>query len=75
MNLRAIAGDYDLQERHVDLGKLPVILENQEKGGYTVHLDLAFNGADAIYHFNQTYDADPEIAKWMQRRGWFGVLV
>ncbi|MEM7022673.1 MAG: ABC transporter substrate-binding protein, partial [Pseudomonadota bacterium] len=32
LNLRAIAGDYDLQERHVDLGKLPVILENQEKG-------------------------------------------
>ncbi|MEZ5864310.1 MAG: ABC transporter substrate-binding protein [Geminicoccaceae bacterium] len=65
LNLRAIAGDYDLQERHVDLGKLPVILENQEAGNYTVHLDLAFNGADAIYQFNQTYDADPEIAKWL----------
>ncbi len=32
LNLRAIAGEYDLQERHVDLGKLPVILDNQEKG-------------------------------------------
>jgi peptide/nickel transport system substrate-binding protein len=66
LNLRAIAGEYDLQERHVDLGKLPVILDNQEKGDYTVHLDLAFNGADAIYQFNQTYDGDPEIAKWLQ---------
>jgi peptide/nickel transport system substrate-binding protein len=65
LNLRAIAGDYDLQERHVDLGKLPVILENQEAGDYTVHLDLAFNGSDAIYQFNQSYDADPEIAKWL----------
>ena len=65
LNLRAIAGDYDLQERHVDLGKLPVILENQEAGDYTVHLDLAFNGSDAIYQFNQTYDGDPEIAKWL----------
>ena len=65
LNLRAIAGEYDLQERHVDLGKLPVILDNQEKGNYKVHLDLAFNGADAIYQFNQTYDADPEIAKWL----------
>ncbi|MEM7025437.1 MAG: ABC transporter substrate-binding protein, partial [Pseudomonadota bacterium] len=62
LNLRAIAGDYDVQERHVDLGKLPVILENQEKGGYTVRLDMAFNGADAVFQFNQTYDADPEIA-------------
>ncbi len=65
LNLRAIAGEYDLQERHVDLGKLPVILDNQEKGNYTVHLDLAFNGADAIYQFNQSYSADPEIAKWL----------
>jgi peptide/nickel transport system substrate-binding protein len=66
LNLRAIAGEYDLQERHVDLGKLPVILENQEKGDYTVHLDLAFNGADAIYQLNQSYDGDPEIAKWLK---------
>jgi peptide/nickel transport system substrate-binding protein len=65
LNLRAIAGEYDLQERHVELGKLPVMLENQERGDYTVHLDLAFNGADAIYFFNQSYSADPEIAQWL----------
>ena len=39
INLRAIAGEYDSQERHIDLTKLPVLLENQEKGNYTVHLD------------------------------------
>lgn len=66
LNLRAIAGEYDVQERHVDIGKLPVILENQAKGNYKVHLDLAFNGADAIYQFNQSYTADPEIAKWLK---------
>ena len=36
LNLRAIAGEYDLQERHLDIGKLPVFLENQPKGNYTV---------------------------------------
>ena len=41
LNLRAMAGEYDLQERHIDLGKLPVILENQKKGNYNVHLDTA----------------------------------
>src|SRR6478735_7393363 len=46
INLRAMAGEYDLQERHIDLGKLPVILENQEKGNYKLHLDLAANGSD-----------------------------
>jgi len=66
LNLRAMAGDYDLQERHIDLGKLPVILENQSRGKYKVHLDTALNGTDAIYHFNQSYDADPEIAKWLR---------
>ncbi len=39
INLRAIAGEYDSQARHIDIGKLPVLLENQQKGNYTVHLD------------------------------------
>ena len=69
LNLRAIAGEYDLQERHIDLAKLPVILENQEKGGYTVHLDLAYNGSDSALQINQSYDGrsrDREVAD--QRR-------
>src|SRR5207249_5540237 len=39
INLRAIAGEYDLQARHIDLQKLPVLLENQTRGNYKVHLD------------------------------------
>ena len=66
LNLRAMAGEYDLQERHIDIGKLPVILENQTRGRYKVHLDLASNGSDAVYFFNQSYDADPEVAKWLR---------
>ena len=60
-----MAGEYDVQERHIDLGKLPVILENQEKGNYKVHLDLGFNGADFMLQVNQSYKADPEIRKWL----------
>ena len=30
----------------MDLGKLPVFLENKHKGNYTVHLDPAANGTD-----------------------------
>ena len=59
LNLRAIAGEYDWQERHTDLQKLPVFLENQEKGGYTVHLDPAFNGSDSVLHINQSYERRP----------------
>jgi peptide/nickel transport system substrate-binding protein len=68
LNLRAVAGEYDWQERHTDLGKLPVFIENQQKGNYTLRLDPAANGTDAAFHFNQSYDGDPEIAKWFRNR-------
>jgi peptide/nickel transport system substrate-binding protein len=65
INLRAMAGEYDMQARHIDLGKLPVILDNQKKGNYTVHLDLGYSGADYLMQVNQSYKADPEIRKWL----------
>ncbi|HWU40281.1 MAG TPA: ABC transporter substrate-binding protein, partial [Candidatus Acidoferrum sp.] len=68
VNLRAIAGQYDLQERHTGLAKLPVFLENRTKGNYDVHLDPALNGSDATLQINHAYEADPEIAKWLQNR-------
>ncbi len=64
LNLRAIAGEYDLQARHLDIGKLPVLIENQQKGGYKVYIDPGSYGSDMIIKFNLSYDADPEIAKW-----------
>ena len=66
LNLRAIAGEFDYQERHLSLVNLPVFLENQETGNYTVHLDPAQHGADGAFMFNQSYEVDPEIAKWIQ---------
>jgi peptide/nickel transport system substrate-binding protein len=66
LNLRAIAGEYDVQERHVDIAKIPVFLENKEKGGYDLHLDPAVHGCDNTLYINQTYDGDPEVAKWLQ---------
>jgi peptide/nickel transport system substrate-binding protein len=68
LNLRAIAGQYDLQERHTALAKLPVFLENRAKGNYDVRLDPALNGSDATLQCNQAYEADPEVAKWLQTR-------
>jgi peptide/nickel transport system substrate-binding protein len=65
VNLRAMAGEYDMQERHIDLQKLPLILDNRERGKYDVHLDLAYHGADTAFHFNQSYVADREVAKWL----------
>ena len=68
INLRAIAGEYDSQARHIDISKLPVLLENQQKGNYRVHLDPSDQGADVGLFCNQSYDKDAEIAKWLSTR-------
>ena len=67
-NLRAIAGEYDIQERHMGLAKLPVFLENAKKGNYTVHLDPGLNGSDAAIHIGNSYEGDPEIAKLLRNK-------
>ena len=68
VNLRAVAGQYDLQERHTALAKLPVFLENRSKGNYEVRLDPALHAGDAMLFINHSYDADPEVAKWLHNR-------
>jgi peptide/nickel transport system substrate-binding protein len=68
VNLRAIAGEYDHQERHTDIGKIPVFLENLTKGNYTLRLDPALNGSDATLQTNQSYEGDPEIVKLLHSR-------
>jgi peptide/nickel transport system substrate-binding protein len=64
-NLRAIAGEFDEQGRHMDVAKLPVFLENQQKGNYKVVLDQSAGSAAVAIHVNQSYEADPEIRKWI----------
>ena len=68
LNLRAIAGDYDLQERHVSLSKMPVFIENQKKGNYSIHLDTQQSGCDAAMLLNTAYEGDPEVSKWLKNR-------
>ena len=64
-NLRAIAGEYDEMGRHMDVAKLPVFLENQQKGNYKVVLDLSSDAANVAIHVNQSFEADAEIRKWI----------
>ncbi len=66
LNLRAIAGEYDLQSRHIDLQKLPLYIENAERGDYSIRLDPSDYGANVLLFFGQTYSADAEIAGWLQ---------
>jgi peptide/nickel transport system substrate-binding protein len=64
LNLAAIAGELDQQERHINLLNYPVLKENEQKQGkYKIFLWSSPGGHDAGVIFNQTYAKDPELGK------------
>jgi peptide/nickel transport system substrate-binding protein len=69
LNLAAIAGELDQQERHINLLNYPVLKENEQKQGkYKIYLWSSPGGQDAGVVFNQTYAKDPELGKLMANR-------
>jgi peptide/nickel transport system substrate-binding protein len=68
LNLAAIAGELDMQDRHINMMNYPVLKENEDKAGYNIITWPGFGGADAVIMFNQTYQKDPELGKLMQNR-------
>jgi peptide/nickel transport system substrate-binding protein len=53
LNFKAIAGELDCQERHINLMNYPLLVEGAEKGGYRIILWPGDGGADAGMMFNQ----------------------
>jgi len=69
LNLAAIAGELDEQERHINLLNYPVLKENEQKlGKYKILLWSSPGGEDAGVIFNQTYAKDPELGKIFANR-------
>jgi peptide/nickel transport system substrate-binding protein len=69
LNLAAIAGELDEQERHINLLNYPVLKENEQKQGkYKIFLWSSPGGHDAGVVFNQTYAKDPELTKVMANK-------
>lgn len=68
LNLAAIAGELDQQERHINLLNYPVLKEEELKTGkYRIFLWSSTGGHDAGVIFNQTWQGDPELtAMWSQ---------
>jgi len=68
LNLKAIAGELSIQNRHIDVNKLPVFIENQEKGGYRVELNKTSigGGSETAIAFNQDWDKDEELAGFIR---------
>jgi peptide/nickel transport system substrate-binding protein len=68
LNLAAIAGELDEQERHVQLANYPVLKEEEQKSGkYQIYLWSSTGGEEAGVVFNMTYQGDKELTDmWSQ---------
>ncbi len=64
LNLRAIAGNYTVQGRHIDFSKLPVFRENEAAGNYFVDFWNSSTRHPVQIAFNQDWNADPAIAAY-----------
>jgi peptide/nickel transport system substrate-binding protein len=56
LNLAAVAGEIDMQGRHINMSSYPVLVENADKGGYRVVTWPTFGGSDAVVMLNQTWE-------------------
>ncbi|MBV9833724.1 MAG: ABC transporter substrate-binding protein [Alphaproteobacteria bacterium] len=68
LNLAAIAGQFDMQERHINMTNYPVLKEQERTGKYRIITWPTFGGADAVIAINSTYQADPVMGKVMATR-------
>jgi peptide/nickel transport system substrate-binding protein len=68
LNVAAIAGEFDEQERQINLMNYPVFKENEIAGKYKVYTWSSFGGGDADISFNQTYTKDADIGALMQNK-------
>jgi peptide/nickel transport system substrate-binding protein len=64
LNLRAIAGNYTIQGRHIDFAKLPVIRDNEQQGNYFVDFWTSSTRHPVKIAFNQDWIEDEEIAQF-----------
>ena len=56
LNLQAIAGNFDMQARHIQMTNYPVLKEQEKSTGkYRVLIWPTFGGSDAVIAFNTTY--------------------
>ena len=61
LNLSALAGNYTVMGRHINLAKLPLFLENAESVGYRVQFWRQPQSGIANLYINETWDGNAEI--------------
>ena len=62
MNLRAVAGEFDMQDRDILTNKLPVLVDNAQRSGYHIVLNPS-GSVDFGLRVNLAYEDDPELGE------------
>jgi peptide/nickel transport system substrate-binding protein len=69
LNLAAIAGQLDQQDRHINIVNYPVLKERTQKDKrFRIQLWPTFGGTDASVSLNQTYAKDPDLGRLFQNK-------
>ena len=66
LNLSALAGNYTVMGRHINLAKLPLFLQNAESVGYRVQFWRQPQSGIANLYINETWDGNAEIQSFLQ---------
>jgi peptide/nickel transport system substrate-binding protein len=66
VTLKVVAGEIDMQTRHLNTNDLPLYMESRESGDYRVLMWPSTNGSTYCLMFNQNYDADPAVAEFLR---------
>ena len=79
LNLKAIAGEFTVQGRHIDLSKLPVFKENSDKGNYRIQFWRQPESGIANLYINESWvgdggDVDTETASFLQNKDFRAAL-
>ena len=79
LNLKAIAGEFTVQGRHIDLSKLPVFTENSEKGNYRIQFWRQPESGIANLYINESWEGDggavdTETASFLSNRDFRAAL-
>lgn len=67
LNMKALAGEIDMQGRHISVGNYTLFMENQKKGDYKVVMWKTGIGADPVICLNQSVN-DPVLRQIFQDR-------
>jgi len=66
LNLRAIAGDFTVMGRHIDIAKLPIFLENAPDQNYRIQFWRQPESGIANLYFNESWNGDQELLGFAQ---------